>query len=68
MRESAGLFDLSHMGEIHLRGPQAGEALDHAMAGKLSAVAVGRAHEEQPHRLRPCARAEGDEQPSASHA
>lgn len=43
VRESAGLFDLSHMGEIHLRGPQAGEALDHAMAGKLSAVAVGRA-------------------------
>ncbi len=41
VRESAGLFDLSHMGEIHLRGPQAGEALDHAMAGKLSAVAVG---------------------------
>lgn len=43
VRESAGLFDLSHMGEIHLRGPQAGEALDHAMAGKLSAVSVGRA-------------------------
>lgn len=43
VRESAGLFDLSHMGEIHLRGPQAGEALDNAMAGKLSAVAVGRA-------------------------
>lgn len=43
VRQSAGLFDLSHMGEIHLRGPQAGEALDHAMAGKLSAVAVGRA-------------------------
>ena len=43
VRESAGLFDLSHMGEIHLRGPQAGEALDHAMASKLSAVSVGRA-------------------------
>ena len=43
VRESAGLFDLSHMGEIHLRGPQAGEALDHAMAGKLSAVTIGRA-------------------------
>ncbi|MFI8777612.1 glycine cleavage system aminomethyltransferase GcvT [Brachybacterium paraconglomeratum] len=43
VRQSAGLFDLSHMGEIHLRGPQAGEALDHAMAGKLSAVTVGRA-------------------------
>ena len=43
VRQSAGLFDLSHMGEIHLRGPQADEALDHAMAGKLSAVTVGRA-------------------------
>jgi aminomethyltransferase len=43
VRESAGLFDLSHMGEIHLRGPQAAEALDHALAGKLSAMAVGRA-------------------------
>ncbi|MGO1201157.1 MAG: glycine cleavage system aminomethyltransferase GcvT, partial [Dermabacteraceae bacterium] len=38
-----GLFDLSHMGEIHLRGPQAGAALDHALAGKLSAMSVGRA-------------------------
>ena len=43
VRESAGIFDLSHMGEIHLRGPQAGEALDHALAGKLSAMFVGRA-------------------------
>ncbi|MDN5599092.1 MAG: glycine cleavage system aminomethyltransferase GcvT [Brachybacterium sp.] len=43
VRESAGLFDLSHMGEIHLRGPQAGAALDHALAGKLSAMSVGRA-------------------------
>ncbi|MDN5900190.1 MAG: glycine cleavage system aminomethyltransferase GcvT, partial [Brachybacterium sp.] len=32
-----------HMGEIHLRGPQAGDALDHALAGKLSAMSVGRA-------------------------
>lgn len=43
VRESAGLFDLSHMGEIHLRGPQAGAALDHALAGKLSVMSVGRA-------------------------
>ncbi|ATG52393.1 glycine cleavage system protein T [Brachybacterium vulturis] len=43
VRESAGIFDLSHMGEIHLRGPQAGDALDHALAGKLSAMSVGRA-------------------------
>ncbi|ATG55182.1 glycine cleavage system protein T [Brachybacterium ginsengisoli] len=43
VRESAGLFDLSHMGEIHLRGPQAADALDHALAGKMSAMSVGRA-------------------------
>ncbi|HLQ80368.1 MAG TPA: glycine cleavage system aminomethyltransferase GcvT [Brachybacterium sp.] len=43
VRESAGIFDLSHMGEIHVRGPQAGDALDHALAGKLSAMSVGRA-------------------------
>lgn len=43
VRESAGIFDLSHMGEIHLRGPEAGAALDHALAGKLSSISVGRA-------------------------
>ena len=43
VRESAGIFDLSHMGEIHLRGPEAGAALDYALAGKLSGIGVGRA-------------------------
>ena len=43
VRDSAGIFDLSHMGEIHVRGPQAGAALDHALAGKLSAMSVRRA-------------------------
>lgn len=43
VRESAGLFDLSHMGEIEVAGPAAGEALDRALAGKLSTLAVGRA-------------------------
>ncbi|MFC7373722.1 glycine cleavage system aminomethyltransferase GcvT [Brachybacterium sp. GCM10030267] len=43
VRERAGLFDLSHMGEIHVQGPQAGQALDNALAGKLSAISVGRA-------------------------
>ena len=31
------------MGEITLTGPQAGEALDYALVGNLSALAVGRA-------------------------
>ncbi|MYU14073.1 glycine cleavage system aminomethyltransferase GcvT [Streptomyces sp. SID8361] len=43
VRTRAGLFDLSHMGEISLIGPQAGQALDHALVGRLSALAVGRA-------------------------
>ncbi|WP_219463453.1 glycine cleavage system aminomethyltransferase GcvT [Nonomuraea rhizosphaerae] len=43
VRQAAGLFDLSHMGEIFVTGPQAGEALDHALVGHLSALAPGRA-------------------------
>ncbi|MEV4083424.1 glycine cleavage system aminomethyltransferase GcvT, partial [Nonomuraea fuscirosea] len=43
VREAAGLFDLSHMGEIFLTGPQAGQALDHALVGHLSALTPGRA-------------------------
>lgn len=43
VRQAAGLFDLSHMGEIAVRGPQAGRALDLALVGSLSTLAVGRA-------------------------
>ncbi|MET8676711.1 glycine cleavage system aminomethyltransferase GcvT [Streptomyces sp. NPDC004647] len=43
VRTRAGLFDLSHMGEITLTGPQAGELLDYALVGNLSALAPGRA-------------------------
>lgn len=43
VRNAAGLFDLSHMGEIHVTGRQAAAALDYALAGKMSAVTVGRA-------------------------
>ncbi|GAB3520150.1 glycine cleavage system aminomethyltransferase GcvT [Arthrobacter monumenti] len=43
VRETAGLFDLSHMGEVRVSGPQAAEFLDYALVGKLSAVKVGRA-------------------------
>ncbi|WP_420836380.1 glycine cleavage system aminomethyltransferase GcvT [Amycolatopsis thermalba] len=43
VREAAGLFDLSHMGEIEVTGPQAAVPLDHAFVGKLSAVKPGRA-------------------------
>ncbi|MBO8192127.1 glycine cleavage system aminomethyltransferase GcvT [Streptomyces oryzae] len=43
VRSAAGLFDLSHMGEIAVTGPQAGELLDYALVGNLSKLAVGRA-------------------------
>jgi aminomethyltransferase len=43
VRTAAGLFDLSHMAEIIVLGPQAGVALDAALADPLSALAEGRA-------------------------
>src|SRR5918997_4314310 len=43
VRESAGLFDLSHMGEIEVTGPEAAAALDHALVGSATSIAVGRA-------------------------
>ena len=43
VRESAGLFDLSHMGEIAVSGPQSAEALDFALVGEASKIPVGRA-------------------------
>ncbi|MDK1360783.1 glycine cleavage system aminomethyltransferase GcvT [Arthrobacter sp. zg-Y1219] len=43
VRTAAGLFDLSHMGEVEVAGPDAGAFLDYALAGKLSAVKIGRA-------------------------
>ncbi len=43
VRRAAGLFDLSHMGEITVHGPQAAEALDHALVGRPSALTPGRA-------------------------
>ena len=43
VRQGAGLFDLSHMGEIWVRGPQAAAFLDYALVGNLSAIAVGKA-------------------------
>ena len=43
VRNAAGLFDLSHMGEIAVTGPQAAGALDYALVGRLSALAPGRA-------------------------
>src|ERR1700722_1612004 len=43
VRQAAGLFDLYHMGEIMVTGPEAAAALNYALTGLLSAVAPGRA-------------------------
>jgi aminomethyltransferase len=43
VRASAGLFDLSHMGEIIVAGPGAAAALDYALVGQPSSMAPGRA-------------------------
>jgi aminomethyltransferase len=43
VRSAAGLFDLSHMGEVAVTGPGAADALDYALTGNLGALAPGRA-------------------------
>ncbi|MGF3056636.1 glycine cleavage system aminomethyltransferase GcvT [Microbacterium sp. YY-01] len=43
VREAAGLFDISHMAEFTVEGPQASEYLDYALGGRLSTMSVGRA-------------------------
>jgi len=43
VRTAAGLFDLSHMGELEVTGARAAEALDRALVGNLSALEPGRA-------------------------
>ncbi|MEU0691494.1 glycine cleavage system aminomethyltransferase GcvT [Streptomyces uncialis] len=43
VRTRAGLFDLSHMGEITVTGPQAVELLNHALVGNIGTVGAGRA-------------------------
>ncbi|GHA46308.1 glycine cleavage system aminomethyltransferase GcvT [Streptomyces purpurascens] len=43
VRTKAGLFDLSHMGEITVTGPGAAALLDHALVGNIGGVKPGRA-------------------------
>jgi aminomethyltransferase len=44
VRERAGLFDLSHMGELFVEGDDAGDALAAALISDPRTLAVGRAH------------------------
>lgn len=43
VRKAAGIFDLSHMGEVWVTGPDAGAFLDYALVGRISAMTVGKA-------------------------
>ncbi|GAA0913953.1 glycine cleavage system aminomethyltransferase GcvT [Streptomyces thermoalcalitolerans] len=43
VRTRAGLFDLSHMGEITVTGPQAAALLNYALVGNIATVGPGRA-------------------------
>ncbi|PRY16594.1 glycine cleavage system aminomethyltransferase GcvT [Kineococcus rhizosphaerae] len=43
VRTTAGIFDLSHMGEVRVSGPEAARALDHALVGTPSTMPLGRA-------------------------
>jgi aminomethyltransferase len=43
VRNAAGLFDLSHMGEVWVSGPDAAAFLDYALVGKISAMPAGKA-------------------------
>jgi len=42
VREAAGLFDVSHMGQIHLEGPAAIDAAEHLLTRPSRSLAVGR--------------------------
>ena len=43
VRDAAGLFDISHMAEFTLVGPEAAAVLDHALAGRISTMKIGKA-------------------------
>jgi aminomethyltransferase len=43
VRTTAGLFDISHMGEIFVEGKAAATFLDYALVGAASEIAIGRA-------------------------
>jgi aminomethyltransferase len=43
VRKAAGLFDLSHMGEVLVSGPQAAQFLNYALVSNLAVLAVGKA-------------------------
>ncbi len=43
VREAVGLFDVSHMGEVYLRGPRVREAIDKLTTNAVASAPVGKA-------------------------
>jgi aminomethyltransferase len=43
VRTSAGVFDVSHMGEFEVRGPDAGRYVDHLVTNRVASADVGQA-------------------------
>src|SRR3954470_24896853 len=44
VRSGAGLFDVSHMGEFMVRGPQAMEFVNYVTTNDVAALAIGQVH------------------------
>jgi aminomethyltransferase len=44
VRNGVGLFDVSHMGEIEVRGPEAGKLTDFATTNAVGKLKIGQAH------------------------
>ncbi len=44
VRERAGIFDVSHMGEVELKGPTAEESIQHVTSNDVRRLAVGQVH------------------------
>ena len=42
VRAAAGLFDISHMGEVRVRGPKAQDFLNHALTNDVRKAPAGR--------------------------
>src|ERR1051326_7948710 len=44
VRTAVGVFDVSHMGEIEIRGPEAGRLTDYATTNHATRLRIGQAH------------------------
>src|ERR1043166_8728897 len=44
VRNAVGMFDVSHMGEIEIRGPEAAKLTEFATTNHVSKLKIGQAH------------------------